>query len=142
MTAAERELRRDEERRRRDDADPRAGHGDREDDEALIDAARSVHFGGLTASPMPASERRASEEDRERDDELRSRDAVASASRLPTRVAEPSLDGDLHGSAETRCEGEHGSEGCRAHAEDAIRSPRPRGRSARDPRDRPVRVGA
>ena len=51
------------------------------------------------------------------------RDAVAIASMRPDPVAEPALDGDLHGSAEPRRGGEHGGEGGRAHREDAIRSP-------------------
>ena len=112
----ERELCRDEERRRRDDADPRAGDRDGEDDEDAHRRRRGAATSGpAIASPTPASERRATS-------------STASASTTPTTdggrhrfhapdtFAEPSLHGDLDGSAEARRESEHGGERGRAHA--------------------------
>ena len=75
----------------------------------LMTPPRSCHFGPATASPTPASERRAT---RSTESAITTPTTAAVVDRLqaPDAIAEPALNRDLDGSAEARREGESGGE--------------------------------
>ena len=118
----ERELRRDQERRRRDDPDARAGDRDREDDADAHHAAKELPL-GTSDRVAHASERAPRDEQdakRQRGSDDRCRGGGFDA---PDALVQPSLNGDLDRPGESCRGGEHGGESGRAHGEDAIRSP-------------------